>query len=79
METLQEVNNIKVYPNPSNGMFNVYAENSSEIKCEVFNLYGQVILSKTENSNKTFIDLSNKPQGVYVIRVNGQSLKIIKE
>ena len=79
LETLQEVNNIKVYPNPSNGMFNVYAENSSEIKCEVFNLYGQVILSKTENSNKTFIDLSNKPQGVYVIRVNGQSLKIIKE
>ena len=79
LETVQEVNNIKVYPNPSNGMFNVYAENSSEIKCEVFNLYGQVILSKTENSNKTFIDLSNKPQGVYVIRVNGQSLKIIKE
>ena len=79
LETVQEVNNIKVYPNPSNGMFNVYAENSSEIKCEVFNLYGQVILSKTENSNKTFIDLSNKPHGVYVIRVNGQSLKIIKE
>ena len=79
LEVVQEINNIKVYPNPSNGFFNVYAENSSKITCEVFNLYGQLIISKTKNSNKTFIDLSNKPKGLYVIRVNGQSLKIINE
>ncbi len=79
LTTVQEINAIQVFPNPSNAYFNIYSGSSSEISCDVFNLYGQFVLRKKASSNKTSIDLSAQPDGVYILKVNGESLKIIKK
>ena len=40
---------------------------------------GLVLFDEKINSNKTHIDLRNHPDGVYILKVNGESLKIIKK
>ena len=79
LNTVQEINSIKVYPNPSSSTFHVLSESASEINVQVFSLYGQLLFDEKINSNKTRIDLRNHPDGVYILKVNGESLKIIKK
>ena len=79
LNPVQEINSIKVYPNPSSSTFHVLSESASEINVQVFSLYGQHLFDEKINSNKTHIDLRNHPDGVYILKVNGESLKIIKK
>ncbi|MBR3730380.1 MAG: T9SS type A sorting domain-containing protein [Bacteroidales bacterium] len=56
-----------IYPNPSNGIFTIQGKDIRKV--EVFDTYGQVILSKEVKSDHEQIDLSNNPAAVYFIRV----------
>lgn len=71
---------LDVYPNPSNGIFNieVTSETQTEFILKVIDLKGQHIFSGsmniTNNTYKNAIDLSYLPRGVYyVIITNGIS------
>ena len=59
--------NIRVYPNPSNDVFNVEGEDIRKV--EVFNAYGQAIYAKETKNNFEKIDLSGHANGVYLLRV----------
>ena len=65
----EKLNNFNIYPNPSNGIFNVSIGNSSEINTiEITNVIGQTIYSKiANNSSNNVIDLSNLNKGIYFI------------
>ena len=78
INNINKINSIKVYPNPSNSIFNIFTEESNSINCEVFNLYGQNVLTKNILSNNITIDLKDEPDGIYLIKVNGEIIKIIK-
>ncbi len=64
---------VNVFPNPSNGIFNldVFVANENEITFTVVNTLGQSLTEKTErvNSNHaiTSIDLRNLSQGIYFL------------
>ena len=58
---------IHVYPNPSNGIFNIEGEGIQKI--EVIDIYGQVILSKEVKNANHKVDLSDKAAGAYLLRV----------
>jgi len=63
---------IIIYPNPSQGVFNL----SSTANIEVYNVVGALLLQT--NKTKT-IDLSNEPNGIYFIKLNGVlTKKLIK-
>ncbi len=63
-------NEERVYPNPSkNGMFNLDPPN----QWVVYSLFGKVVAS----GNGTAIDLSLQPKGLYLLRLNGQTIKLI--
>jgi hypothetical protein len=67
-------NNIsmKIYPNPSDGVFTI----SSSANIEVYNIVGDLILS---DNNATSIDLTVAPKGMYFVRLNGGKIeKLIK-
>jgi uncharacterized repeat protein (TIGR01451 family) len=65
--------NILIYPNPSTGLFNL----SATVNVEVYNIIGELI--STTNNTKT-IDLSNEPNGIYFVKLNGiTTKKIIKK
>ena len=61
---------IKVYPNPSTGIFNIVSENNLDYKLS--NMLGQVI--KTGNVNQTgIVDISANASGVYMLNVTDVS------
>lgn len=61
---------IKVFPNPNNGAFTIYAfginDNSS---VQLFNALGQAILSEKIKSSATELNLKYLPQGIYFIQL----------
>ena len=63
--------NIKVYPNPANGMFLVEGTGILHIT----NALGQTIQTK-EIDGKTIVEL---PQGLYFVKLNGVTQKIVVE
>ena len=62
---------LSVYPNPTSGI--VFLEESNEYS--VLSLFGVQVLK----GEGTEIDFSNLPNGVYLVRVNGSSQKIVKQ
>ena len=58
---------LKIYPNPSNGIFNIHGNNSN-VKVKVFNVFGKVILNN-ETMLPGKVDLSGQPAGMYFIRI----------
>ncbi len=85
-ENANPKNILLVYPNPSNGIFNLKFNTSktepSDI--QVFNNLGQLIYqNKTEIVDEFAIDLSSLPSGQYFLKINNAnevySHKIIKD
>ena len=62
-----ELSKVLVYPNPSNGMFNIQGHGVRKI--EVFNAFGQTVVSKEVNNDHLQIDLSRYADGCYMLRV----------
>jgi hypothetical protein len=62
-----ELSKVLVYPNPSNGVFNIQGQGIRKI--EVFNAFGQAVVSEETNSDHFQIDLSRYADGCYMLRV----------
>ncbi|MBP7261910.1 MAG: T9SS type A sorting domain-containing protein, partial [Bacteroidia bacterium] len=65
--------NVNVYPNPTNGKFEVLVNLPSEknIKIEVTNMLGSLMqeVNTTIKGGTVLFDLANKPAGIYHLRV----------
>lgn len=73
IQSLSDNSNVNVYPNPSNGEFTVSIRNGDVgIKnVEVYNILGEQVYSASltiDNSQFT-IDLSSRPNGIYLYRI----------
>jgi extracellular elastinolytic metalloproteinase len=76
---------IRVYPNPSNGLYNVRINKFvGQVTIQVTDINGRVVYNQTDakfNTEKT-IDLSAFQSGIYVLKVTGNDLnyseKLIK-
>lgn len=73
------LNTVKVYPNPSTGVFNVSYQGSATLQYTVYDLTGKTILSGTGNQ----IDLSHQAIGMYFATITDgsavRSLKLVRE
>jgi hypothetical protein len=70
VNTVAEVSAVMVYPNPTNGVFNVSYPKANTIK--VINALGETIITENVNqlsSGVKSIDLTNYANGVYIISV----------
>ena len=63
----EAASHVKVYPNPTNGQVTLLDDRLCAV--EVYNLWGQVVLSRQESGPSTTLDLNRLPLGQYVIRV----------
>ena len=71
-DVAEPVHTIRIYPNPSNGIFSVaLANNTLILEYQVYNTLGQVVASGTVRESDNSIDMSSKANGVYVIKFNG--------
>ena len=70
---LTQKHEIKIYPNPSEGIFIIETSDIKDyINVSVFSIQGKGIIKENVFSdNKIKLDLSNHPKGVYFIRLVG--------
>ena len=77
-----ESSNFESYPNPVNDILNI-SYNKNVTGVAVYNLLGQEVLSKTSTSSINQIDMSQLPNGVYMVKVSAdnqvKTIKVIKE
>jgi len=59
--------NIKVYPNPTSGMFVVETANANQIV--VYNSTGLIVFSENITDSKVQINLTNEANGIYFIKL----------
>ncbi len=71
-----ENQNIKIFPNPSKGKFEVFTSDNSLIKnisARVYNIQGQKIFEENYKEQSKFtIDISNHSQGIYFLHLNNE-------
>tara|TARA_R110002033_G_scaffold69433_6_gene120800 strand:- start:2310 stop:4505 length:2196 start_codon:yes stop_codon:yes gene_type:complete len=85
LKTINFFENIKAYPNPTNGLFELYIPNEMEtIDLEVYNIQSQLIVSKTYtvNTGKVQLNIEDKPKGIYFVKLNSKKpvfIKVIKK
>ena len=73
-----EVNNFKLYPNPTNtGFVNLSSKNNSKMSVKVFDLLGKHVLDKTMSNNT--LDVSGLTSGVYIMKVSQDNATITKK
>ena len=78
----EKIENVKVYPNPSSGIIRVQADKSIQT-LKLYSGNGELILAKHVNLNSDAIDISDLPQGIYLLNViftNGEQnvYKVVK-
>ncbi|MBN2668299.1 MAG: T9SS type A sorting domain-containing protein [Bacteroidales bacterium] len=73
--------NIKIYPNPNNGLFNLVLNGQEISNIEIVNAQGKVVANLTEvipNQVKS-IDLTNQSAGLYFVRItNNANSSVLK-
>ncbi len=67
---------IKVYPNPFNNKITIVVNGTEQVK--LFNVLGMLVYSG-DIKDKSEIDLTEKPNGIYFIHIGSVTKKIIKE
>ncbi len=77
-------NNISVYPNPSDGIFNISIEGVNEkIQVKVFDIHGNnhrfFEINKQGNLSTKQLDLSDLAAGVYFITFTGENFSNVKK
>lgn len=66
-----------VYPNPSRGEFIIQSDRQLSIK--LTNALGQTVLIQNLESGKTLINISGQASGIYFLKANSSSIKVIKQ
>ncbi len=73
--------NVKLYPNPFHDK--IFLETQDEINYSVMDLSGRTIVNEKNVANNEFIDLSNFPNGIYLLKLSDNQhtelRKIIKK
>ncbi len=84
-EVKGESEEVRVYPNPNNGVFTVSSSNSELVSgsqtIEVYNEFGEKVLTEILRSaqDDKVIDLRGQPNGVYFYRVLGEAGNLVGE
>lgn len=75
LEEISVAGGLSIYPNPSNGIFNLLSETSLEkLDITVINPLGQTVIQESlKNTKQTFIDLSKLSKGIYYAKVTTDS------
>ena len=62
-------NDIRIFPNPSNGNVYVCAESEPVLELQVFDLFGRMLFHESMGKQEFSIDLSGYNAGIYILRM----------
>ena len=71
--------NIKIYPNPTNGIFTIQGDNIQSI--EILNIKGQVVNSSDDfkSSDEFQFNLSEQQKGIYFVKIKSDNFISVKK
>ncbi len=74
---------LKIYPNPTNGILNIVSTGSAT-KIEIINILGKLVKEEELKLEEQLIDISNLQNGIYLLKVYNKdnligSTKIVKD
>ena len=69
---------LRVCPNPATDYIDVFVK-QEQCYAEIIDLNGKTVLSTSLTNEVNRIDVSDLPQGVYVVRANGEARKFVKQ
>jgi len=58
---------VNIYPNPNNGIFNIITSEQANIT--IYNMLGEMVLTKVLNGGNHVLSLNSHPKGVYFINI----------
>ncbi len=70
---------VSVFPNPTSGLLQIQVEGSKIGEMKLINNLGQIVYQEIVNQENTTLDLTNYPEGVYLLKGIGWSAKVLKE
>jgi len=65
-----------IYPNPATSVLNVVTNSNEKVNVEMFNIVGQKVYSE-QVVNSTKINVANMKAGVYMLKVNNHTTKVV--
>ncbi|OFY87024.1 MAG: hypothetical protein A3F72_06075 [Bacteroidetes bacterium RIFCSPLOWO2_12_FULL_35_15] len=70
-------NYVTIFPNPSNGKFNLVVATQNEVKgkqsqIEIYNVLGECIYKSLILNPQSLIDISSQPKGIYFYRITNE-------
>lgn len=68
-----------VYPNPANSVINVRGTQAQKLSCHIYTMMGKEVLKQDYWSTSASIQIAHLPAGAYVLKVNNQSFKVLKQ
>jgi len=80
-KTINLLEDVRAYPNPSNGAFEFFIPNDiEEIGLELYDIQSRLIVSKIYKVTKgrVAIDIKDKPSGVYFAKINSKNPVFVK-
>jgi len=70
-----------IYPNPTTGKFSVVSSEMSVVRIEILDITGRIVhrVPCTVNRANVEIDISNLPNGVYFVKADNETVRIVKK
>jgi len=75
-------NAFKIYPNPSDGMFNISIKHQGQISITVYNLLGGVVLEQSaiiNGNDMILLNLEDIPGGLYILALKTDSESFVEK
>jgi hypothetical protein len=76
-----QLSDIRVYPNPTNGVFKVTGDNLKNymMQVSVLDMSGKNIITKLcSGADDYTFDISQQPKGFYFVRLNSENTTLVK-
>ena len=68
-----------VEPNPTTGLFTIELATQKNVPYEVTDISGKMLHKGMLTEKRTTIDLSKNEAGVYLLKIDGQSIRLVKK
>jgi autotransporter-associated beta strand protein len=73
------INEIKLYPNPSSGSFEINAQGNIITGIQVFNPAGMTVYSDRPHSAQTVVNLTGAAKGIYIVKILSENQAIVRK
>lgn len=79
----EELVGLSVYPNPSNGIYNITNTQQTVLNISVYNILGELVYETLSSEQVINLDIQNQNNGVYMVQLTGQgntkTISVIKK